>query len=66
LKADRCGVVRVRFFVCPAHVQAGLLKPVVDRSYPLSASAEAIAYVRDGHATGKVVIEVVAPYSYSG
>ena len=42
------------------------LKAVVDRAYPLSASLEAIAYIKDGHAAGKVVIEVVPPYSFAG
>jgi NADPH:quinone reductase-like Zn-dependent oxidoreductase len=37
-------------------IQAGQVKPVIDRVYPLSESAAAIAWVRDGHARGKVVI----------
>jgi NADPH:quinone reductase-like Zn-dependent oxidoreductase len=39
-------------------VEAGKVRPVVDRAYPLSDAAEAIRYVETGHARGKVVITV--------
>ena len=39
-------------------IEAGKLMPVLDRTYPLSAVAEAIRYLRDGHARGKLVITV--------
>jgi NADPH:quinone reductase-like Zn-dependent oxidoreductase len=32
--------------------------PVIDRSYPLSQTAEAIRYLEEGHASGKVVLTV--------
>jgi NADPH:quinone reductase-like Zn-dependent oxidoreductase len=32
---------------------------VIDRRYPLSETAEAIRYLEEGHATGKVVISVL-------
>lgn len=35
---------------------AGKLKPVIDRRYRLSETAEAIGYLEEGHARGKVVI----------
>ena len=38
-------------------VEAGVIRPVVDKKYPLRAAAEALAYVESGHAAGKVVIE---------
>lgn len=38
----------------------GRLTPVIDRRYPLSATAEAIRYVMQEHAQGKVVITVAA------
>ncbi len=37
-------------------VETGKVKPVIDRRYPLSETAEAIRYLEEGHARGKVVI----------
>jgi NADPH:quinone reductase-like Zn-dependent oxidoreductase len=37
-------------------LEAGKLVPVIDRRYPLSEVAEAIRYLEEGHARGKVVI----------
>jgi NADPH:quinone reductase-like Zn-dependent oxidoreductase len=39
-------------------LQAGKVKPVIDRTYPLSQVAEALRYLETGHARGKVVIAV--------
>jgi NADPH:quinone reductase-like Zn-dependent oxidoreductase len=39
-------------------LEAGKVVPVIDRSYPLSETAEAIRYLELGHARGKVVITV--------
>ena len=39
-------------------VEAGKVTPVVDRVYPLSDVADAIRYMREGRARGKVVITV--------
>jgi len=36
----------------------GKIKPVIDRRYPLDKTAEALRYLREGHASGKVVINV--------
>jgi NADPH:quinone reductase-like Zn-dependent oxidoreductase len=41
-----------------AFVEAGKVLSVIDRSYPLSEVAEAIRYLEEGHARGKVVISV--------
>jgi NADPH:quinone reductase-like Zn-dependent oxidoreductase len=41
-------------------IEAGKVMPVIDRTYPLSESAEAIRYVETGHARGKVVISMSA------
>jgi NADPH:quinone reductase-like Zn-dependent oxidoreductase len=37
-------------------IEAGKVTPVIDKTYPLSDVPEAIGYVGDGHAKGKVVI----------
>lgn len=37
-------------------MQAGKVKPVIDRTYKLSETAEAMRYFEEGHARGKVVI----------
>jgi NADPH:quinone reductase-like Zn-dependent oxidoreductase len=39
-------------------LETGKVKPVIDRSYPLSEVAEALRYLEAGHARGKVVITV--------
>jgi len=40
-------------------LESGKVKPVIDRCYPLSEVADAIRYLEEGHAQGKVVITVV-------
>ena len=42
-----------------ALLEGGKIRPVIDRCYPLSEVAEAIQYVEEKHAQGKVVIRVV-------
>ena len=39
-------------------LEAGKVVPVIDRRYPLSDTAEAIRYLEQGHAQGKVVLTV--------
>jgi NADPH:quinone reductase-like Zn-dependent oxidoreductase len=39
-------------------LEAGKVKTVIDRCYPLSETAKAIRYLEEGHARGKVVITV--------
>ncbi len=39
-------------------LEAGKVVPVIDRRYPLSEAAEALRYLGEGHARGKVVITV--------
>ena len=41
-------------------LEAGKVKSVIDRTYPLSEVADAIRYLEEGHARGKVVITVGA------
>jgi NADPH:quinone reductase-like Zn-dependent oxidoreductase len=40
-------------------LEAGKIKPVIDKRFPLSDTAEALRYLGTGHAQGKVVITVV-------
>ena len=39
-------------------IESGQVRPVIDRTYPLSQAPEAIQYVRDGHCQGKVVVNL--------
>jgi NADPH:quinone reductase-like Zn-dependent oxidoreductase len=39
-------------------IETGKLAPVIDRTYPLAEVPEAIRYLEEGHARGKVVITV--------
>jgi alcohol dehydrogenase len=41
-----------------ALVDRGVIKPVLDRTFPLEAAAEAVSYLESGRAVGKVVIRV--------
>jgi NADPH:quinone reductase-like Zn-dependent oxidoreductase len=39
-------------------IEAGKVTPVIDRTYPLRDAAEAVRYLAQGRARGKVVITV--------
>jgi NADPH:quinone reductase-like Zn-dependent oxidoreductase len=39
-------------------VEDGKIRPVIDRTYPLRDTPEAIRYLETGHARGKTVISV--------
>jgi NADPH:quinone reductase-like Zn-dependent oxidoreductase len=39
-------------------IEAGKVRPVIDRSYPLRDTAEAFCYMEKEHARGKVVITI--------
>ena len=47
-------------------MEAGKIIPVIDRSYRLSETPEAIRYLEEGHARGKVVITLVEADMNSG
>jgi NADPH:quinone reductase-like Zn-dependent oxidoreductase len=42
-------------------VQTGVLVPAIDKRYPLSDAANAVAYVGAGRARGKVVVSIAEP-----
>jgi NADPH:quinone reductase-like Zn-dependent oxidoreductase len=39
-------------------MQEGKLTPVIERQYPMSETAEALRYLEDGHARGKIVVQI--------
>ena len=39
-------------------IEAGKVAPIIDRTYPLSEVPEAIRYLEEGHARGKIVVTV--------
>lgn len=41
-----------------ALLEAERVKPVIDRTYPLIETSEAIGYLAEGHARGEIVITV--------
>jgi len=41
-----------------ALVEAGIIKPGIDRTFPFESTAEALKYVEQGHAKGKVVVSI--------
>jgi NADPH:quinone reductase-like Zn-dependent oxidoreductase len=51
--------VREDLVVMKELLEEGKVKPFIDRRYPLSQTAEAMRYINEGHARGKVVITVV-------
>jgi len=65
---SRIGSKKARFFIAKIDqkdlvflkdlLEAGKVVPVIDRRYPLSAAAEALRYLAEGHAQGKIVLTV--------
>ena len=39
-------------------IESGAVTPAIDRTYPLAEAPDAIRYLADGHAAGKVVITI--------
>jgi NADPH:quinone reductase-like Zn-dependent oxidoreductase len=44
--------------VLSGFLENGTVVPVIDRTYPLAEVAEAMRYLEQGHAQGKIVIAV--------
>ncbi len=42
-------------------IEAGKVTPVIDRAYPLNEAPQAVRYLEEGHARGKIVIKVGPP-----
>lgn len=40
-------------------LEKGIIKPVIDRRYSLDKAPEAMGYIKQGHSTGKVVINII-------
>jgi NADPH:quinone reductase-like Zn-dependent oxidoreductase len=51
-------VVQADLTVLRDLMQEGKVKPVIDREYPMSETAEALRYLEEGHARGKIVITI--------
>jgi NADPH:quinone reductase-like Zn-dependent oxidoreductase len=66
------GRKKTRFFIAKINqkdlvflkelLESGKVVPVLDRRYPLSDAAEAVRYLEEGHAGGKVVLTVEHPF----
>jgi NADPH:quinone reductase-like Zn-dependent oxidoreductase len=39
-------------------LEKGIIKPVIDRRYSLDKTIDALNYLKQGHSTGKVVINI--------
>src|SRR5262249_2045740 len=65
---SRVGSKKTSFFIASINqkdlvfvkelLEAGKVVPVIDRRYPLSGTAEAVSYLEEGHARGKIVLIV--------
>jgi NADPH:quinone reductase-like Zn-dependent oxidoreductase len=58
LRTFICSETRADLIALAELLESGRLTPVIDKTYPLSDAPAAIQYMQDGHARGKVVIDV--------
>jgi 2-desacetyl-2-hydroxyethyl bacteriochlorophyllide A dehydrogenase len=47
-----------------ALVEAGVIQPIIDRVYPFGSTLDALAYVENGRAAGKVVVTVTGDHDH--
>jgi NADPH:quinone reductase-like Zn-dependent oxidoreductase len=52
---------RADLLALKALIEAGKVTPVIDRTYPLGETPQAIGHVSEGHARGTVIISMVRP-----
>jgi NADPH:quinone reductase-like Zn-dependent oxidoreductase len=58
LTAVMCSENAADLLVLAQLIESGQVTPVIDKTYPLSQAPDAIRYMQQGHARGKVVITV--------
>ena len=58
LTAVMCSENAADLLVLTELINSGQVTPVIDKTYPLSQAPDAIRYVQQGHARGKVVITI--------
>ncbi len=46
------------FLVLADMLRTGAIRPVIDREYPLAKASDAVRYLEEGHAQGKVIVTV--------
>lgn len=51
------------FLILEQMLANGDIDPVIDREYPLAKAADAVRYLEEGHARGKVIVTVSSPTS---
>jgi NADPH:quinone reductase-like Zn-dependent oxidoreductase len=51
------------FLILEQMLANGDIDPVIDREYPLAQAADAVRYLEEGHARGKVIVTVSSPTS---
>lgn len=54
MRADRDDLISIA-----AMIESGVIRPIVDRTYPIERTAEAMTHVGSGHARAKVVVTMV-------